>query len=377
MNQELKVDINSASLEELINVKGIGPALAEKIINNRPFSSLDDLAKVQGIGTTSLKSIKSNLVIQPQEPNSDFEAFVESIRGETKSPVLDVEEDVSQESFQAEEEVEPESTWHSVNMADSDSEALIQEIPEEDNSEPDILEGDVKILEDNDLEKDLVFEEHIELEDPETEEDSPIHEVIKETKKTTDKEIELNVEESSEEKPTHEVFQESSKPTEKVIEIEKQTSSEDWITRSQLIWSMIGTAVFSIILTALITLGILSATNDGLRYATVNDAARIENEITLLNDLTTTMKTDIESMKSRLDTLETVAGKVTALETRADDVDTQIEVIQSSIQEISETLLTVQEEIKALQIAAEKSSEFRSGLMRLLLEIDGTTEEGR
>ncbi len=377
MNQELKVDINSASLEELINVKGIGPALAEKIINNRPFSSLDDLAKVQGIGTTSLKSIKSNLVIQPQEPNSDFEAFVESIRGETKSPVLDVDEDVSQESFQAEEEVEPESTWHSVNMADSDSEDLIQEIPGEDNSEPDILEGDVKILEDNDLEKDLVFEEHIELEDPETEEDSPIHEVIKETKKTTDKEIELNVEESSEEKPTHEVFQESSKPTEKVIEIEKQTSSEDWITRSQLIWSMIGTAVFSIILTALITLGILSATNDGLRYATVNDAARIENEITLLNDLTTTMKTDIESMKSRLDTLETVAGKVTALETRADDVDTQIEVIQSSIQEISETLLTVQEEIKALQIAAEKSSEFRSGLMRLLLEIDGTTEEGR
>jgi len=377
MNQELKVDINSASLEELINVKGIGPALAEKIINNRPFSSLDDLAKVQGIGTTSLKSIKSNLVIQPQEPNSDFEAFVESIRGETKSPVLDVEEDVSQESFQAEEEVEPESTWHSVNMADSDSEALIQEIPEEDNSEPDILEGDVKILEDNDLEKDLVFEEHIELEDPETEEDSPIHEVIKETKKTTDKEIELNVEESSEEKPTHEVFQESSKPTEKVIEIEKQTSSEDWITRSQLIWSMIGTAVFSIILTALITLGILSATNDGLRYATVYDAARIENEIALLNDLTTTMKTDIESMKSRLDTLETVASRVTTLETRADDVDNQIEVIQSSIQEISETLLTVQEEIKALQIAAEKSSEFRSGLMQLLLEIDGTTEEGR
>jgi len=58
-------------------------------------------------------------------------------------------------------------------------------------------------------------------------------------------------------------------------------------------------------------------------------------------------------------------------------VDNQIEVIQSSIQEISETLLTVQEEIKALQIAAEKSSEFRSGLMQLLLEIDGTTEEGR
>lgn len=377
MNQELKVDINSASVEELINVKGIGPALAEKIINNRPFSSLDDLAKVQGIGTTSLKSIKSNLVIQPQEPNSDFEAFVESIRGETKSPVLDVEEDVSQESFQAEEVVEPESTWHSVNMADSDSEDLIQEIPGEDNSEPDILEGDVKILEDNDLEKDLVFEEHIELEDPETHEDSPIHEVIKETKKTTDKEKELDIEGSSVEKPTHEVFHETSKPSEKVIEIEKQTSSEDWITRSQLIWSMIGTAVFSIILTALITLGILSATNDGLRYATVNDAARIENEIALLNDLTTTMKTDIESMKSRLDTLETVAGRVTALETRADDVDNQIEVIQSSIQEISETLLTVQEEIKALQIAAEKSSEFRSGLMQLLLEIDGTTEEGR
>jgi len=347
MNQKLKVDINSASIEELTSVNGIGLALAEKIIANRPFTSLDELAKVQGIGTTSLESIKSNLMIQPQEPHSDFEAFVESIRGENKSPVLDVEEDENQESFQAEEKVEPESTWHAVNIAESDSEDLEQEITEEDISEPEILEGDVKILEDNGLEEEIVFEEQIESEVQETAEDKPNQEAIKETKKSTAKKIET------------------------------QTGSEDWITRSQLIWSMIGTAVFSIILTALITLGILSATNDGLRYATINDATRLENEITLLNDLSTTMKTDIESMKSRLDTLETVAGRVTALETRADEVDSQIEEIQSSIQEISETLLTVQEEVEALQIAAEKSSEFRSGLMQLLLEIDGTAEEGK
>ena len=163
MNQELKVDINSASLEELTSVKGIGPALAEKIIANRPFSSLDELAKVQGIGTTSLESIKSNLIIQPQESHSDFEAFVESIRGETKSPVLDVEEGEPQETVQIEEEVEPQSTWQTLEIEDSESENHEQEISEEEIVEPEILEGDVKILEDNDREDNLVFEKQIEF----------------------------------------------------------------------------------------------------------------------------------------------------------------------------------------------------------------------
>ncbi len=52
------VDINTASLEQLDNLTGIGPALGQRIIDNRPYNSIDDLLKVQGIGPKNLEKIK-------------------------------------------------------------------------------------------------------------------------------------------------------------------------------------------------------------------------------------------------------------------------------------------------------------------------------
>lgn len=52
------VDINSASLQQLDEITGVGPATAQKIINARPFSSVDDLLRVKGIGSKTLQKIK-------------------------------------------------------------------------------------------------------------------------------------------------------------------------------------------------------------------------------------------------------------------------------------------------------------------------------
>jgi competence ComEA-like helix-hairpin-helix protein len=57
--EEGQIDINSASLEELDNLSGIGPAYANEIINSRPFSSVDELIDVKGIGEVTLDKIKT------------------------------------------------------------------------------------------------------------------------------------------------------------------------------------------------------------------------------------------------------------------------------------------------------------------------------
>lgn len=52
------VDINTASLSQLDELTGIGPVYAQRIIDNRPYSSIDDLDRVKGIGPATLQKIK-------------------------------------------------------------------------------------------------------------------------------------------------------------------------------------------------------------------------------------------------------------------------------------------------------------------------------
>ena len=47
---QTKLDVNTASLTELENVPRIGPSIAERIIEARPFKSADELQRVKGIG---------------------------------------------------------------------------------------------------------------------------------------------------------------------------------------------------------------------------------------------------------------------------------------------------------------------------------------
>ena len=53
------IDINTATLSQLDELTGIGPAKAQAIINARPFSLVDELDRVKGIGPKILQEIKS------------------------------------------------------------------------------------------------------------------------------------------------------------------------------------------------------------------------------------------------------------------------------------------------------------------------------
>lgn len=53
------VNINTATEEQLENIPGVGPVLAQRIIAARPFKSADDLGKVRGIGDARYQKLRS------------------------------------------------------------------------------------------------------------------------------------------------------------------------------------------------------------------------------------------------------------------------------------------------------------------------------
>jgi len=63
-----KINLNTATMEELEQVKGIGPKLAEKIIayrkTNGPFKRAEDIVNVQGLGPKFWEANKDRFVVE-------------------------------------------------------------------------------------------------------------------------------------------------------------------------------------------------------------------------------------------------------------------------------------------------------------------------
>ncbi|MDH3348088.1 MAG: ComEA family DNA-binding protein [Desulfobulbaceae bacterium] len=70
-----QVNVNTANVDELSTLKGIGPAKAQAIVDyrekNGPFKFGEDLTKVKGVGPKIMEKIKDEISVSASETENN------------------------------------------------------------------------------------------------------------------------------------------------------------------------------------------------------------------------------------------------------------------------------------------------------------------
>ncbi len=336
-----KIDINTADLATLTTISGIGPALAERIIEYRetvhPFEEVIELAAVPGISEKMVRDFEELVTVQPD-------------LGGTAVP-LDLDEPEDTLLLDAPEEV------ILLEAPDQPEALLAAELPEDDSEAEDVLAAEPTPAEPVDMEPvaeeaaDAVEEDEEETAVPPTDspqiEDLPLAEPMEQTMPEPD-----------------------------LFAVAPTQPSAEWEAKAQrrgCLNTLLG-ATFGAILGAVLTLAILAALNQGSLNFAANDS-----------EIRQQLDTEIISRTNELNQLSTrvslaATQEATANQSLQTDFATANEAINEELSNNEarmDNLATrsgdLEQRIEDVAGAADTFSGFLDGLRLLLDDLEGGT----
>ncbi len=83
------VNINTASLTELQTLSGVGSSIAQSIIDNRPYTSIEEISRASGIGapgSSSYEKIKNYITVGGESPQTQLQNQIQATSTDVQSP---------------------------------------------------------------------------------------------------------------------------------------------------------------------------------------------------------------------------------------------------------------------------------------------------
>lgn len=141
MTENNLVDPNTADEEALAQIPGVGEEMAKRIIEERPFTSLEDLERVNGIGPLFLKNIAPYLTLSPEQAQAESEEvdLEEETASDEEEIAAETEQTSEAEELPAETDVQAETeVTQSEDEIPGEEEPVKPEIepPDEDDVSP-------------------------------------------------------------------------------------------------------------------------------------------------------------------------------------------------------------------------------------------------
>lgn len=347
MVEKLAVDINTADEEELTAIPGIGPVLAQRVIEARPYTSIDDVSRVSGISYTTLTRMQPHITVStngqtedqlevPPLPAANDSAVTEYSELAALPAAPDEREEKSEEDLPVEETFEKQTL---------DKQMLEKETPEEQPAlvtPPPLPTAIVKRADTPAPQQEVT--------------DAEEGEAV-----TIPPEPMLETESEEQEIESQLVSEPAAKPGPKLV------------TRAQFIWIGLLIFILAIAFGVALSLGVLAGMNGGLRYVAPERITAISREVTTLTNRASTMQDSLEAVQARLDNLEALSGRIDQLESTTSSIQEEVGTLTTDVANIESSLDALEEETGALRTELDtlsaQSSRFQSvmdGLRDLL-----------